>query len=139
VKCSGGKGLHVVVPLAPRKRWDEVKGWASAFAHDMVARAPDKYVATITKTKRKGKILIDFFRNDYTATSVASYSLRARPNAPVAIPLDWRELTTLDSADQFTIKAVLKRIQGGLLPAAPPEQRLPLWNMERTAAHGRSR
>jgi bifunctional non-homologous end joining protein LigD len=139
VKCSGGKGLHVVVPLAPRKRWDEVKGWASAFAHDMVARAPDKYVATITKAKRKGKILIDFFRNDYTATSVASYSLRARPSAPVAIPLGWHELTTLHSADQFTIKAVLKRIQSRPLPAAPPEQRLPQWNMERTAAHGRSR
>jgi bifunctional non-homologous end joining protein LigD len=138
VKCSGGKGLHVVVPLAPRRRWDEVKSWASAFAHDMVARAPDTYVATITKAKRKGKILIDFFRNDYTATGVAGYSLRARPRAPVAVPLDWRELTTLHSADQFTIKAVLKRIQGRPLPAAPPEQQLPQGNMER-AAHGRSR
>jgi bifunctional non-homologous end joining protein LigD len=138
VKCSGGKGLHVVVPLAPTRRWDEVKAWASALAHDMVARAPDTYVATITKAKRKRKILIDFFRNDYTATGVASYSLRARPRAPVAIPLDWRELTTLHSADQFTIKAVLKRIQGRPLPAATPEQQLPQGNMER-AAHGRNR
>jgi bifunctional non-homologous end joining protein LigD len=86
LKCTGGKGLHVVVPLAPTSRWDEVKGWASVLAHHMVEQAPDQYVATITKSKRKGKILIDFFRNDYTATSIASYSLRARPGAPVAVP-----------------------------------------------------
>ena len=67
-------------------------GWASAFAHTMVADAPDKYVATITKSKRLGKILIDFFRNDYTATAIASYSLHARAGVPVTVPLEWREL-----------------------------------------------
>ena len=92
LKCTGGKGLHIVVPLVPASTWDEVKGWASALAHQMVDQAPDKYVATITKSKRKGKILIDFFRNDYTATGIASYSLRARPGAPVALPIEWREL-----------------------------------------------
>jgi bifunctional non-homologous end joining protein LigD len=97
LKCTGGKGLHIVVPLSPLHSWDDVKDWASGLAHDMVAEAPDRYVATITKAKRKGKILIDFFRNDYTATAIASYAVRARPGMPVAVPLEWRELTTLQS------------------------------------------
>jgi bifunctional non-homologous end joining protein LigD len=125
LKCTGGKGLHVVVPLAPTRGWDAMKRWASAFAHAMVDDAPDTYVATITKSKRKGKILIDFFRNDYTATSIAGYSLRARPNASVAVPLQWRELTSLNSADAFDIDAVLNRIQRRQQPPALPEQRLP--------------
>ena len=82
-------------------------------------------MATITKAKREGKIFIDFFRNDYTATGIASYSLRARPRAPVAVPLEWRELTTLHSANQFDMGAVLKRIQqvpgAGSVRAAPAE------------------
>ena len=125
LKCTGGKGLHIVVPLAPKSPWSEVKGWASAFAHQMVEEAPDTYVATITKSKRTAKILIDFFRNDYTATGIASYSLRARPGAPVAVPLDWRELTKLQSANQFSMEAVLKRIIGQKVQSALPKQRLP--------------
>ena len=139
LKCTGGKGLHIVVPLAPEHRWHEVKGWASAFAHAMVEEAPDKYVATITKSKRKGKILIDYFRNDYTATGIASYSLRARPRAPVAVPLEWRELTRLESADQFGMKAVLKRLRSRALPMALPKQRLPKSAAERIRRHGRTR
>jgi bifunctional non-homologous end joining protein LigD len=137
LKCSGGKGLHIVVPLAPTRGWDEVKAWASAFAHQMVEDAPDKYVATITKAKRVGKILIDFFRNDYTATGIASYSLRARPGAPVAVPLEWRELTELKSADQFGMNAVLNRIKSGPLPNTPAQQRLPKLESTRTEKHGR--
>jgi bifunctional non-homologous end joining protein LigD len=125
LKCTGGKGLHIVVPLAPDNSWDEVKGWASAFAHKLVEEAPDKYVATITKAKRAGKILIDFFRNDYTATGIASYSLRARPGAPVAVPLEWPELTQLKSPDQFGMDAVLKRITSSQLWWTLPKQRLP--------------
>jgi bifunctional non-homologous end joining protein LigD len=125
LKCTGGKGLHVVVPLAPKTPWDEVKSWASAFARTMVEEAPGKYVATITKSKRAGKILIDFFRNDYTATGIASYSLRARPGAPVAVPLEWRELPTLTRADQFGMEAVLKRISSQPVQKALPQQRLP--------------
>ena len=89
----------------------------------MVEQAPDRYVATITKSKRRGKILIDFFRNDYTAAGIASYSLRARPGAPVAAPLQWRELTTLKSGDQFTMSVVLKRIQSRDSRKAPLNQR----------------
>jgi len=131
LKCTGGKGLHLVVPLAPRSSWEDVKAWASSLAHQMVADAPDTYVATITKSKRKGKILIDFFRNDYTATAIAGYSLRARAGAPVAVPLDWHELTTLDGADQFDMETVLKRIQTRRGQKILPPQRLPTVSMER--------
>jgi len=139
LKCTGGKGLHIVVPLAPKSNWDEVKGWASAFAHKMVEEAPDKYVATITKSKRTGKILIDFFRNDYTATGIASYSLRARPRAPVAVPLEWRELTKLKSANQLGMDAVLKRIKWQQLQKTLPKQRLPKLKIERIEKHGRKK
>ncbi|HKR80152.1 MAG TPA: hypothetical protein VJR69_10660, partial [Nitrospira sp.] len=139
LKCTGGKGLHIVVPLAPAHRWDEVKNWASAFAHAMVEEAPDKYVATITKSKRKGKILIDYFRNDYTATGIAGYSLRARQGAPVAVPLEWRELSRLHRADQFDMKAVLKRLQAKALQEALPKQRLPKSAAERIHKHGRNK
>ena len=137
LKCTGGKGLHVVVPLTPSSCWEEVKGWAAAFAHQMVNEAPDRYVATITKSKRKGKILIDFFRNDYTATSIASYSLRARPNAPVAIPLHWRELSKLRRGDQFDMEAVLNRIKRQQFGTALPKQRLQkLKKTKRIERHG---
>jgi len=139
LKCTGGKGLHIVVPLIPHSSWHEVKGWASAFAHTMVAEAPDKYVATITKSKRKGKILIDFFRNDYTATGIASYSLRARPGAPVAVPLEWRELAKLKRANQFGMDAVLKRIKRQPLQKALPKQRLPKLKIEGIEKHGRKK
>ena len=125
LKCTGGKGLHLVVPLMPTRSWHDIKAWASAFAHTMVRESPDQYVATITKSKRKGKILIDFFRNDYTATSIASYSLRARAGAPVSVPLEWRELTRLESASQFGMDVVLKRIQRQQSQEALPKQRLP--------------
>lgn len=125
LKCTGGKGLHVVVSLAPTSSWEQVKDWARALAHTMVRGAPDTYVATITKSKRAGKILIDFFRNDYTATGIAGYSLRARPGAPVAVPLKWRELAALKSADQFRMNAVLERIKRRTPEKAPPKQLLP--------------
>ena len=136
LKCTGGKGLHIVVPLASASSWEEVKGWASAFAHTMVDEAPDTYVATITKSKRGGKILIDFFRNDYTATGIAGYSLRARPGMPVAVPLEWRELTQLKSADRFDMATVLKRIQRLPVEQAWPKQRLPKSKRERIHVHG---
>jgi bifunctional non-homologous end joining protein LigD len=137
LKCTGGKGLHVIVPLTPTSHWEDVKGWASAFAHTMVEEAPETYVATMTKAKRKGKILIDFFRNDYTATGIAGYSLRARPGAPVAVPLEWRELATLHRADQFDMPATLKRIARHPLPQALPDQHLP--ELKKESMHGAQR
>ena len=111
LKCTGGKGLHVTVPLAGKDKWPVVKSFAAALAEEMVAATPEAYVATMSKAKRTGRIFIDYFRNDYTATAIADYAVRARPGAPVALPLDWKELKSLKSASQFTMKDVLMRVK----------------------------
>ncbi len=111
LKCTGGKGLHVTVPLAAKDSWATVKGFAAAVADEMVAAAPEDYVATMSKAKRTGRIFIDYFRNDYTATAIADYAVRARAGAPVALPIDWKELKDLESASQFTMKDVLARLR----------------------------
>lgn len=119
LKCTGGKGLHVVVPLAEKDRWPEVKAWCASVAHQMVEDTPDAYVATMTKAKRTGRIFIDYFRNDYTATAVADFSVRARPGLPVAVPLEWKELKSLKSASEFSMADVIKRVKKNL----PSEER----------------
>ena len=111
LKCTGGKGLHLTVSLAGKDAWAEVKSFAASVAAEMVSAAPEAYVATMTKAKRTGKIFIDYFRNDYTATAIADYAVRARPGAPVATPLEWKELDDLNSPDQFTIRDVLERVK----------------------------
>ena len=77
----------------------------------MVAATPEAYIATMSKAKRTGKIFIDYFRNDYTATAIADYSVRARSGAPVAVPIEWNELKSLRAASQFTMKDVLQRLK----------------------------
>ena len=101
VKTSGGKGLHVVAPLKPAAEWDEVKAFTKALADAMSADSPDRFVATVTKSKRKGKILVDYLRNGRGATAVAPYSTRARPGAAVSMPLDWDELEPGDRPGLF--------------------------------------
>ncbi|MBO0903016.1 DNA ligase D [Jiella sonneratiae] len=113
VKATGGKGLHVVVPLSRRREFPEIKAFAEGFAEAMVRDVPRAYVATMSKAKRKGKIFIDYFRNDHAATSIADYSVRARPGARVAVPLSWEELDALESASAFTMAGVLERIDRG--------------------------
>ncbi|HTJ01639.1 MAG TPA: DNA ligase D, partial [Methylovirgula sp.] len=103
VKTSGGKGLHVVAPLKPKAEWDAVKTFAHDMAAAMAADDPSRYVATITKAKRGGKILIDYLRNGRGATAVAPYSTRARAGAPVSMPLDWSELNTEIGPNYFTV------------------------------------
>ena len=125
LKCTGGKGLHVTVPLAGKDKWAAVKSFAGSLANEMVAAAPDAYIATMSKAKRTGKIFIDYFRNDYTATAIADYGVRARPGAPVALPIEWKELRNLQSADQFTMKDVLKRAKGKRARLPVPPQTLP--------------
>ena len=115
VRTTGGKGLHVVVPLRPAARWDKAKKFAHALADSFAAVRPDEFLAVASKQRRDGRIFIDYLRNTRGATSVASYSLRARPGAPVAIPLRWAELKTLKSGDAFNIRNVparLKRMRG---------------------------
>jgi bifunctional non-homologous end joining protein LigD len=103
VKTSGGKGLHVVTPLAPAAGWDAVKDFTHDLAKAMAADSPDRYVATITKSKRAGKILIDYLRNGRNNTAVAPYSSRARPGAAVSMPLGWDDLGPAIGPAQFTV------------------------------------
>ncbi len=103
VKTSGGKGLHVVAPLKPKAEWDAVKTFAHEMAAAMAADDPSRYVATITKAKRGGKILVDYLRNGRGATAVAPYSTRARAGAPVSMPLEWDELSAEIGPNYFTV------------------------------------
>jgi len=102
-----------------------VKTFAAGVAHEMVEAVPASYVATMTRAKRNGKIFIDFFRNDYTATAIADYAVRARLGAPVARPFSWTELNDLESGSQFTMKEVAARLKRKMTPAVPAPQRLP--------------
>ena len=105
VKTTGGKGLHVVVPLTPKDDWTVVSAFATAVAHAMVLRSPAQYVATMTKAARKGKIFIDHFRNGRGATAILPYSPRARGGATVALPVSWKELPQVDPKD-FDVRTV---------------------------------
>lgn len=111
LRTSGGKGLHVVVPLNPGCDWKLVKRFAHGFAAALAAAEPARYVATATLAKRKGKIFVDYLRNGRGATSIASYSLRARPGAPVAMPLAWTELSRLRSSAAFDLETALRRLR----------------------------
>ncbi len=110
LRTSGGKGLHVVVPLNPGCSWNLVKRFAQGFAASLAQSEPERYVAVASKAKRDGVIFIDYLRNGRGATSVASYSLRARPGAPVAMPLAWSELGRLKSAAAFDLHSARQHI-----------------------------
>jgi len=111
VRTTGGKGLHVVVPLRPACGWDVVKQFAEGFARAMAGAHPMEFVSTMTKSLRHGKIFVDYLRNGRGATAVASYSLRGRPGAPVAVPLRWEELGKIKSGAQFDIKTTVARLK----------------------------
>lgn len=110
VKTTGGKGLHVVAPLKPAAGWEEVKAFTKGLAEAMAADAPDSFVATIAKSKRRGKILVDYLRNQRGATAVAPYSTRARAGAPVAMPLAWNELSPAVGSAHFTVVNAAARL-----------------------------
>ena len=107
---TGGKGIHVVAPLARRQDWDDVKGFARAFAARQAEAEPKRFVATMSKAKRKGRIFIDWLRNERGSTAIAPYSTRSRPGAPVATPVTWDELEGLDAANGFYPETVLQRL-----------------------------
>ncbi|HVJ54232.1 MAG TPA: DNA ligase D [Aliidongia sp.] len=110
VKTSGGKGLHVVAPLVPAAGWDPVKQFTKDLADAMAADSPDRYVATVTKSKRQGKILLDYLRNGRGNTAVAPYSTRARPGASVSMPLAWDELGAGIGPAYFTVMNTPSRL-----------------------------
>jgi bifunctional non-homologous end joining protein LigD len=111
VRTSGGKGVHVVVPLARRNDWDEVTEFSRAIASGMAKHAPEHFVANMRKALRKGKVFLDYLRNQRGATAVASYSMRARAGCPVAVPVSWDEIEDLSGGNAFDIHTVQERLK----------------------------
>jgi bifunctional non-homologous end joining protein LigD len=110
VKTTGGRGLHVVVPLTPSADWSRCLDFARAFAQSLVRRQPQMFTERFGKAGRHDKILIDYLRNNRTNTSIAAYSTRARPSAPVSVPLAWDELSPTRMPARFTIHTVPSRL-----------------------------
>jgi bifunctional non-homologous end joining protein LigD len=110
VKTSGGKGLHVVLPLKSSAGWNEAKDFCRVVAESMERDAPQRYTATVAKKERKGKIYVDYLRNGRGATAIAPYSSRARAVPGVATPLAWEELASLNAADAFTLDNLENRM-----------------------------
>lgn len=111
VKTTGGKGLHVVIPIQPEYEWDQVKKFTRVLVDFIVANNSHEYIGKMTKSSRKNKIFIDYFRNQRGATSIAAYSTRARKSAPISTPLAWDELTNNFEDTFFTIKTLPHRLK----------------------------
>ena len=110
VKTTGGKGLHVVVPLRPEAGWDALRALGEGIGAELARRAPDRYTINPLKAARRGRIFVDYLRNVRGATAVAAYSTRARPGAPVSTPLGWSELAGKTRPGDFTVETVPKRL-----------------------------
>ena len=106
VKTTGGKGLHVCVPIEPELEWPQIKAFCKELVDALVRESPDAYVGTVSKAERKGKIFIDYLRNSRGATFIAPFSTRARENAPVAVPLEWDELDADFKPGQVTLRSI---------------------------------
>jgi len=108
VKTTGGKGLHVTVPIVPQAGWDEIKDFCRAVAEELTRRDPARYLATMSKAKRQGKIFIDYLRNARGATFIAPYSTRAREGAPIAMPVEWEDLSAQFKPERFNVRSAKK-------------------------------
>ena len=151
VKTTGGKGLHVVLPLDPGPTWDHAKAFALSISERMAADFPDRYTDNMAKRLRRGRIYVDYLRNGMGATAVGAYSTRARPGAAVSTPLAWEELRTGISAAHFTVENLPRRLaylerdpwegfddlRQGLPDSAPSPKRLA--RKSRTASTGAGR
>jgi len=112
VKTTGSKGLHVVAPLVPGPSWDEASAFTRSVAESVARANPRRYITSMAKAERRGKIFIDYLRNIRGATSVAAYSTRVTPQATMSVPLTWDELSTRITSDHFTIANVPQRLAG---------------------------
>jgi len=129
LKTSGGKGLHVVVPLTPHHGWDVVKRFAQAVVQHVASVVPARFVAKSGPRNRVGKIYIDYLRNGFGATTVCAWSARARPGLGVSVPIGWDELAALDSAMHWTVRNIDTRLATGNQP----------WAAYSSARHGLAR
>jgi bifunctional non-homologous end joining protein LigD len=126
---SGGKGIHIVVPLEPIAQWEQVRDFAKSLCTALAEAAPERFTVALPKPQRRGRIFLDFLRNQRTATAIMPFSARARAGMPVAVPVGWDELEHIDRSDAFTIadiETLLKRASSRKLKGwgvAP--QRLP--------------
>ena len=111
MKTTGGKGLHIVVPLQRRHDWDDVKAFSKSVAELIEEADPKRYTSNMAKAARGGKIFIDYLRNGRSATAIAAYSTRARLRATVSVPLTWDELTPDIHADTFTVRNLPDRLE----------------------------
>lgn len=112
VKTTGGKGLHFVLPIAPREAWDDLKAFSRQIAEHLAASVPTLFTATMSKAKRAGRVYVDYLRNGEGATAVAAYSLRARAGLPVSMPIPWEALDDDVRGDRFNIGTVPKMLAG---------------------------
>jgi bifunctional non-homologous end joining protein LigD len=118
-RTTGGKGLHLAVPLKPSADWETLKTFARAVAEQHAGDEPRLLTANMAKAKRRGRIFLDYLRNGRGATAIASYSVRARPGAPVAVPLRWDELGPAVHSDHYTVDTLRRRL--GALKSDPWE------------------
>lgn len=126
---SGGKGIHVIVPLEPVAEWDGVRAFAKSFCTALAEAAPERFTVALPKAQRRGRIFLDFLRNQRTATAIMPWSARARPGMPVAAPVSWEEFADIDRSDAFAIadvETLLKRARSRALKKwGAGAQRLP--------------
>lgn len=108
---TGGKGIHLVLTLERRYAWEDVGDFARKFAESQAADEPDRFVASLPKARRKGRILIDHFRNHRGATAIAPFSPRARKGAPVAVPVSWKELRAIEASNAFSLSDPVKKLK----------------------------
>lgn len=110
VKLTGGKGVHIHVPIKPKYKWGEVKSFAYTLGRELVERHPEKFTTNMSKKARRGKIFIDYLRNERGSTAVLPYSLRTKEKATVALPIEWEELLESESASRYGPEEALEKI-----------------------------
>jgi bifunctional non-homologous end joining protein LigD len=121
LKTSGGKGLHVVVPIRKQLGWDTVKDFSQAIVQHLARAIPQRFVAKSGSNNRVGKIFIDYLRNGFGATTISAWSARSRPGLGISVPVRWDELDGLKSGDQWTVGTIHTRLDAGNAPWADYE------------------